>query len=259
MYTASRLGFWVLCTMSTFAYICHYSSSLICMLCLSSKAWSRTGLAWVIQNQKISTLSMKSKNTRDLIIYEEKKRLYIVHAARQRDSKKKIYMPVTTEEQDEWGSIIHDGKQSMFFLLFFLSRKRRKIQVLPSVTFIPCSLQVFLWYFIRACPTTTEYSTLFFWKNRKKIIKHANKQANKKNMYISLSVANFTSSDCKNMKPSGQQGKKKWFCRGALTFFDTCVFTFISSSFPSESLINNISPSRLPRFSCVLVRIYAYP
>lgn len=97
-------------------------------------------------------------------------------------------MPVTTEEQDEWGSIIHDGKQSMFFLLFFLSRKRRKIQVLPSVTFIPCSLQVFLWYFIRACPTTTEYSTLFFWKNRKKILKRANKQANKKkHVYIPVS------------------------------------------------------------------------
>lgn len=124
MYTASRLGFWVLCIMSTFAYICHYSSSLICMLCLSSKAWSRTGLAWVIQNQKISTLSMKSKNTRDLIIYEEKKRLYIVHAARQRDSKKKIIYVCNNwgtrwmRKHNTWWKTEH-----VFFTLFSVQEK----------------------------------------------------------------------------------------------------------------------------------------
>lgn len=35
-------------------------------------------------------------------------------------------MPVTTEGQDEQGSIIHDGKQSMVFLLFFSVQEKEE-------------------------------------------------------------------------------------------------------------------------------------
>lgn len=136
-------------------------------------------------------------------------------------------MPVTTEEQDEWGSIIHDGKQSMFFLLFFLSRKRRKIQVLPSVTFIPCSLQVFLWYFIRACPTTTEYSTLFFWKNRKKILKHVNKQANKQKRIYPCQLPTSQVLIAKIWNRLDKRGKKVILQRSINILWHLCVYIYL--------------------------------